>query len=364
MKVLCITDQYQTSKESLIEGIFRGALRQHCTIFVVVFSREAREVTLDGNEICLPYRYKKRGAAGVLEKHLDLHQMDVVIVRNFFSVLRSFLQVKSCYSFRLGFWNTFPHSFRRYFQALQEHRAVLRKRLEYQVRSYLEKRLVGQCDFLIVMSEEFKRSFYDHLAIAYHTLPMGFDLGGLPESIPSQPLAKRFVYIGTIDSLRKTDLIIKAMTELEEEFVLDIYTQSENDEVAWIRKLGDARVRLCPALPRPELFQRLAGYDVGIGLIPENPLYNVSSPTKTIEYYAVGLPALVNYLPEYLNLFDQESAFFCAFTKEGIQQAVRQILRTGKEELLAMGHRGKQRVDETRNYGVLSKQLFEFLQSL
>ena len=24
---------------------------------------------------------------------------------------------------------------------------------------------------------------------------------------------------------------------------------------------------------------------------PENALYNVSSPTKTVEYYAVGLPA-------------------------------------------------------------------------
>jgi len=347
-----------------MEGIFRGSLPQYCELHVVVFDRAAKEVTLDGNQISLPYRYKKLGAARLLAKHLDLQQIDVVIVRNYFGVLRSFLQVRSGYRFRLGFWNTFPHTFRRYFQALQEKRAVLRKRLEYQVRSLWEMRLLRGCDFLIVMSEEFKRSFHGELAIAYHVLPMGVDPGELPERLATPGGAKRFVYIGTIDRLRKVDLIIEAMTSLEEDFVLDIYTESDNEAVDWVRKVQDARVRLCPALPRPELLQRLAGYDVGIGLIPENPLYNVSSPTKTIEYYGVGLPALLNYLPEYRALFDEESAFFCPFSKEGIRQAVRRILGTDSRELVAMGQKGKRLIDETRNYRVLSLRLFEFLQKL
>jgi hypothetical protein len=72
----------------------------------------------------------------------------------------------------------------------------------------------------------------------------------------------------------------------------------------------------------------------------------------------------VNYLPEYTDLFNEESAFFCPFTKEGIQQSVRAILQTRKETLVQMGRRGKQAVVETRNYPFLSAQLFEFLQSL
>ena len=367
MRILCVTDQTAGSRHSSIEGIFHGALPECCEVYTVFFSRDLVDAAIDDHRLSIPYRYKKRGAAKFINRHLDLGGFDLVIVRNLFPVLRTFLEIRSGYRFRLGFWNSFPHSFRRYFEAQQERRALLRKWLEYRLRNYLETKLVARCDFLIVMSHEFKESFFPGVDIPYHPLPMGFTLEGVPAPVPEETASsakKRLLYIGTVDNLRRVDLIIEALTELEDEFVLDLYTQSRNEVVSRIGRLGDPRIRLCPALPRPELFRRMAGYDAGIGLIPENALYNVSSPTKTVEYYAVGLPALVNFLPEYRALFDGDSAFFCEFTKEGIKRGVREILEADREQLAAMGQRGKRKIEETRNYAVLSSDLFAFLRSL
>jgi glycosyltransferase involved in cell wall biosynthesis len=364
MKILCVTDQLEGSRESLIEGIFRGGLREQCQVYLVNFSRELRQPELSGYDIRLPYGCKRRGAAARIAALVELQDFDIVIVRNFFPVLRSFVQLRDRYRFRLGFWNTFPHTFRRYFEAQQERRALLRKSIEYRVRSWLEQRLVQRCDFLMVMSPQFKASFFDQVALKCHYLPMGFRLEDLPSCQPLENRVRKFIYVGTVDPLRRTELIVAAMIAMPEEFHLDIYTQSDNAAVEALRNIRDPRVTLCPPLPREQLMALMATYDVGIGLIPENPLYNVSSPTKTVEYYAVGLPAIINYLPEYTALFDGESAFFCAFETESIQGAVRQALGTSKAELIAMGRKGQETVRARRDYQVLSAQLYQFLQTL
>jgi len=366
MRILCVTDQYAGSCHSSIEGIFNGPLRESCDIQIVFFSRECKVAIREDNRFVIPYRYKKRGAAAFLHRHLDLDSFDIVIVRNFFPVLRSFLRIRDRHRFKLGFWNSFPHTFRRYFQAVQEKRSVLRKRIEYAIRSFSEKRMVSSCDFLIVMSEEFKRLFFGDVDIACLFLPMGFNPGELPATDTTASSIKKFIYTGSIDTLVKTDLVVEAMAEMPEAFQLDIYTASDNAAVDHIRKIAavDGRIKLIPSLPRQELFKRMAHYDVGIGFKPENPLFTVSSPTKTVEYYAAGLPALVNYLPEYRLLFNELNAFFCDFTSDGIKQGVRRILRTDKKTLVAMGAKGRQKVAAVRNYRILSGRVLDFLQSI
>jgi hypothetical protein len=366
MKILCVTDQSSGSCHSSIEGIFNGPLRESCDIHLVFFSRDCNEAVLEGNRLDIPYRYKRRGAAAFIGRLLDLDSFDIVIVRNFFPVLRSFLRKRDGHRFKLGFWNSFPHTFRRYFQAVQESRSLLRKRAEYAVRSFFEKRLVSNCDFLIVMSEEFKRLFFCEIDIACLYLPMGFNPEEFSTAESTAHSVRKFIYTGAIDALLQTDLVVKAMAEMPEAFQLDLYTASNNATVDRIRQIAtsDDRIRLIPALPRKELFNLMKGYDVGIGFKPENPLYNVSSPTKTVEYYALGIPALVNYLPEYRELFDEWDAFFCDFTSEEIKRGVRRILQTDKKTLVAMGAKGRQAIETSRNYRTLSKRVFDFLQTI
>lgn len=363
MHILCITDLLFGSNESLIEGIFQSSLKGYATVTVVYFSKEISQPVWQGTNLVIPYRLKRRGAAVAINKIINFHTIDIIIVRNFFSVLRSFLKIKNTYSLQIGFWNTFPHTFRRYFQAQLENKSLFRKRIEYFWRSFWEYRLVQQCNFLIVMSPEFKVSFFNNITIPWLSIPMGFKSDDLPQEplLLTENVPKRFIYIGTVDTLRQTELLVNTMTKLEEDFLLDIYTQSNNDSVNQIRKLGDHRIRVLPPLERKELYAKMVNYDLGIGLIPENDLFNVSSPTKVIEYYAVGLPALINNLPEYRALFDATSAVICDFSAKDISRSIREIIKMPKNKLVEMGRIGQFEIKRLREYSILSQNLFTFL---
>lgn len=363
MKILCITDQSENSNHSSIEGIFGSYLKERCEVYIVYFSKTlGQSIIKSNNKIYIPYRYKRKNLCKELNKLISLKEVDIVIARNFFSVLKDLLKNKAIYDFRIGFWHSFPHTFRRFFEAQEEHKAVFRKTIEYKLKTHLEKNLVRQCDFLIVMSEEFKKTFYPDIVIASFPLPMGVDFDSLPSYKPSNNAVRKLIYTGTVDHLRTTDLVAEALSELKEDFVLDIYTQSDNEITRKIKSMGDKRINIYPALPRNELFRKITDYDIGIGLIPDNRLYRVSSPTKTLEYYSLGLPALVNYLPEYVSLFDNESAFFCDFTKESIKKTMGEILAAPNNRLFEMGAKGKQVIKEQRDYKILSEKLYDFLE--
>jgi len=364
MKILCITDQSENSDHSSIEGIFGTHLKELCTVYIVYFTKTSGNSYIKENKIYIPYSYKRKNIIGELNKIIDLNQIDNIIARNFFPVLKDVLRNKARYNYRVGFWHSFPHTFRRLFEARKENRAVFRKTIEYKIKSSLEKNLIKKCDFLIGMSKEFKSTFYPDMDINYLPLPMGIHFNDLPSYKPNNDYLKKFIYTGTVDYLRETDFIIDTISGLKEEFVLDIFTQSSNEITRKIKNMGDGRINIYSAIPRKELFNRISDYDIGIGLIPENDLYNVSSPTKTLEYYSIGVPALINYLPEYTCLFNNESAFFCNFTKMDIQRAVKEILNTPKRKIFEMGIKGRKIVKGQRDYRVLSEKLYNLLKTM
>ena len=76
------------------------------------------------------------------------------------------------------------------------------------------------------------------------------------------------------------------------------------------------------------------------------------------------MPAILNYLPEYTQLFDDRSAFFCQFDRAGIAEALRHANRCPVDELRQMGERGRQVILQQRNYQVLAHDLRQFLQGM
>lgn len=361
MRIICITDQFEGSNHSSIEGIFGTYLSEYCQITLVYFTEKSDNSRQEGNRIYLPRTCKRRGIVSELQKIVPLNTIDCIIVRNYFPVLQQMLAVKQVYRFRLGFWNSFPHTYRRLFEAQQSGRGLLRKRIEYSLKNYYEQRLVRRCDFLIVMSPEFKDFFYSTLNLPWFALPMGVVTEGLPNVNFNVHNVPKLVYTGTVDQLRQTDLIIHALIELDNNFQLDIYTSSNNRMTDLIRRIGDKRVQIRPPQSRTNLLETLTDYDIGIGLIPDNNLYRVSSPTKTIEYYSIGLPALINYLPEYTSLFDHTVAFFCNFSPDSIKDASVKALAISKHQLVEMGINGKKIIIERRNYRNLACTLHSFV---
>ena len=364
MNVLCLTDQFDGSQHSAVEGIFGKYLQAYAQVWLVFFDRSLQKGFSRDRRIVLPYFWKHRDICRALEPLLDLKTMDLVIVRNFTAVLGRVLGRRDHYGYRVGFWHSFPHDFRRLHEARQEKKAVGRKALEYAFNRFRERRLVRRVDFLITMSAEFKRSWHPEAEAPAYSLPMGVDFEGLPSRSPAEEGPKKFIYIGAVDALRQTEVVVRAFHRTPGEFTLDFYTASRNQTVTRIRDLGDRRIRVHPAVSREELFRMMAAYDVGIGLIPDNRLYRAASPTKAFEYYAAGLPVLINALPEYTELFDPRSAFFCDFSPEAIQKKLVELMGTPREVLVQMGERGKALVAEKRNYQILAGDLFDFLQQV
>ena len=365
MNILCITDQSPGSEQSAIEGIFNGAIQKIAGVQVVYFCRKANRRTVEGQKIILPHKYKRANLFKPLQYVVDFLSTDVVIVRNYFSVLKRVLAQKKQYHYCVGFWESFPHSFRRVFQAKAENKSILRKSIEYRINRLKEKRLLSQCDFYLPITEMYKGQFYPDLAIPYHALPLGVDFSKLPKSGTQRHKGnngiRRYIYTGTVDQLRKLDVIISAFMEYDGGFVFDIYTASHNPQVEQIKSMKDSRIRLHNPLPRADLFEKMSGYDIGIGLIPDNELYRVSSPSKTLEYYALGMPAIINRLPEYTSLFDHNSAFFCDFSKDSIRDCIANTSRLSKQEIMQKGNIGRNIVRSERDYGELSFRLFNFL---
>jgi glycosyltransferase involved in cell wall biosynthesis len=364
MNILCLTDQFDGSDHSAIEGIFGKYLAERAGVRLVFFSRSLTRGVARGERIVLPYAGKHRGLLRELAPLVDLQQTDVVIVRNFIPVLRQMLKHRERYGYRLGFWHSFPHDFRRVHEARLEKKAVGRKALEYAWKRRREQRALRAADFLITMTAAFRETFHAAWKKPCFILPMGVDFEGLPPAAPAPTGPKRFVYCGAVDALRQSAVLAQAFHATPGDFILDFYTASRNEAVRQVAELRDPRIRLLPAVPRAELFRLMGGYDVGIGLLPDDELYRVSSPTKTFEYYALGLPALLNHLPEYREVFDDQAAFYCDFTVEAIRQKAAELLATPREILIRQGARGRAAVLEKRNYQKMAEGLFDFLRGL
>jgi glycosyltransferase involved in cell wall biosynthesis len=366
MRVLLITDQGPESDHSAIRGIFDRELKKYAECDVVYWDRRLQDPARSNGRLLLPRRYKHRGTLRGLRALVDPAGYDVVIVRNFFGVLRSILARRDHFGYRVGFWESFPHSFRRVFEARATGRAVWRKTIEYAVKRRLESRLVARCDFYLPITETLKQRFRPTLRTPYLALPMGVDFASIDDAPLPEPVGaqKRFIYAGTVDRLRRLDLIVAAFSTVPQAFVFDLYTASDNPLVAQIRSAAaaDPRIQVRPAKPRAELLRIMRTYDVGVGLIPDSPLYEVSSPTKTLEYYAAGLPVILNPLPEYASLFNASCAFQCALIEPDIQRTVREILATERATLRAMGRAGREIVKSKRDYAVLAAALHQFLE--
>ncbi len=365
MQILCITDQIPESEHSAVTGIFDGFLKKLADVHIVYFCRRTKSARKNGRYITIPHFNKRYQLLFELNRMVDLLSYDIVIVRNYFPVLGQILKKKDVYGFRVGFWESFPHSYRSLHQARVNKRAILRKSFEYRIRQYFEKKLIGKCDFYLPITDTYKECFHPEIDVSCLSLPMGVDCSRLPKKKGKYKKKEddvfKFVYTGTVDMLRKIDIIVSAFGQCLKTFVFDIYTKGERDINDLKFHINDPRIRVFPPLPRAELFEKLMEYDIGIGLIPDTLLYRVSSPTKTLEYYSLGLPALLNGLPEYVNLFDENSAFFCDFEKNSITEAVNKILVIPKSRVREMGSLGRRIVMEKRDYRELSRNLYEFL---
>ena len=243
MNILLIADVGEQSDHSAVEGLFITDPANGIACTKVFFTKERNASHDQSDRLVLPYANRRRGLAAALKSAMDLQQFDVVIVRNLFNVLEQ--MHRAGLTARIGFWESFPHSYRRLEQAYFEKRAIVRKRIEYYFAARRERRLIETCDFYLPITETHKSIFYPDLKIPCHATPMGFDFARHPIQPPTPKQGPiHFVYIGAVDKLRRLDIINQAFMAQQRPFRLDYFSSSRNGVVDDIRRLNDPRIRV------------------------------------------------------------------------------------------------------------------------
>lgn len=202
-------------------------------------------------------------------------------------------------------------------------------------------------------------------------VPMGVDTELLPEGgaarrppgLDGVPLV---AYLGTLDHMRRLDLVVDALQLVRERHpaaqLLLIGGSPDRRDIDQLQAHARARglaeaVHITGWLPGPQAWQLLRGADAAISYIPRGVMYDYSSPTKLLEYLALGMPSVGNDSPDQLHVLSRsEAGWLAGNTPAALAEALTAILDDPAAARLRAA-RGPGFIEAARSYRVLADGL-------
>jgi glycosyltransferase involved in cell wall biosynthesis len=193
----------------------------------------------------------------------------------------------------------------------------------------------------------------------------GFGLKDISFARPQAHTGTRTIaYLGTLSADRRLEVLIDALAELRKlslDVRLLLIGHADRDRDRRLleeraRSLGVAEsLEITGFMPQREALQRLAGADVALSPIVRSPIYDVGSPTKLIEYLALGVPVVANDHPEQREILNQSRAGVCVpWGGRYFARGIRWLLARPQAEILEMSQRGRHWVETHRTYKVIA----------
>jgi len=205
-------------------------------------------------------------------------------------------------------------------------------------------------------------------------VPMGVNtVIHTPASVPPAPDPRLdgrrvLVYVGTTAPMRRMDLLVTALAQVAaagEDVVLVIVGGSPTAEVeairSWARQAGvEPRVLFTGHLPLTEALGYVRRADVCISIYPTWPdLLLSGTPTKLVEYLAMGRPVVANDHPDQtLVLRESGAGLATTLDTKSISASILSLLRD-KESAETAAAKGPRWVEAHRSYAGLSKLVVE-----
>lgn len=255
---------------------------------------------------------------------------------------------------------------------------VARYPLLYLIRGYFFKFLLYRiilpaADYVFVQSEQMKK---DITAMGIEMakifpVPMGVDL----ERIPYQPLdysatmkksndGEVVLYLGTLNKIRRLDFLIRAFA-----MVLDQHPQAKlflvgggedpSDELLIIEEARRLDVTealvLTGFLPMEEAWEHVRKADVCVSPFYPSFILNSTSPTKLVEYMAMGKVVVANDHPEQRLVIKESGGGLCVpYNERAFAEAIATLL-SDPEKACEMGKKGRVYVERFRTYDVIAE---------
>jgi len=157
-------------------------------------------------------------------------------------------------------------------------------------------------------------------------VPMGVDAALFeraaiaPSTDPRLDGRRVLVYLGSVARSRQSgfllDLAMLLRARRPEVLLVIAGDAPSRDEMAWMRReiaslQLEQHVLLTGWLPQREALGYAVRAEVGLSPIPRGPLFDVSSPTKLVEYLALGIPSVANDIPDQALVIAASGAGLC-----------------------------------------------------
>ncbi|HKT73129.1 MAG TPA: glycosyltransferase family 4 protein [Steroidobacteraceae bacterium] len=198
-------------------------------------------------------------------------------------------------------------------------------------------------------------------------VPMGVRLKTSEAAIHARrlipPEERCFLYLGSLGKGRRIDFLLRVHALVLRELPatkLYLVGKAEDAEderllVAEAEKLGIlSAVVFVGHLPQQQALEYVQEADVCVSPLYPTPVFNVASPTKLVEYMAMGKAVVANTQPDQQLLIEQSGGGYCVPYDEGeFAKAIVALLRA-PDLRMVMGELGKRYIQQHRGYGTIA----------
>lgn len=281
---------------------------------------------------------------------------------------------------RFFYWLSFPEPE----SQLQRVRA---RTARYPLLSYIRGVLFGwllyrwilpRCDHAFVQSEQMLRDVVARgIDPAKLTpVPMGIaaaDVRTQPADAPTQcgttadaSGAMTLAYLGALDAQRRLEVLIEMLALLRQQglkaqllMIGGGGSDGVEDQARLERRAAElgilGHLEITGFLPRETALARLQRADICLSPFFPTAVLRSTSPTKLVEYLALGLPVVANDHPEQRRVLRESRAGVCVpWGARYFAKGVALLARLGPAVRCHMGERGRQWVLAHRTYGIIA----------
>lgn len=237
--------------------------------------------------------------------------------------------------------------------------------------SYVYRFLMPLADHVFVQSEQMRRDIraYGIAEEKMTPVPMGVPPEWLDWRQAHAEVATvpgRVVYVGTLVRVRRLATLIEAFALVRREVAQatlvvvgeGVKPEERGELEALSRSLGLAQVvSFTGFVPMEEAWRWAASAEVGVS--PFYPTFELrsTSPTKLVEYLALGIPVVANDHPEQAAVMAETGAGLCVpWGAAPFAAAIAELLRD-PERARAMGEKGPAWVAAQRSYDRIAREV-------
>ncbi len=200
-------------------------------------------------------------------------------------------------------------------------------------------------------------------------VPMGVDTDvSNPETI--QPADDRrlegkrvLVYLGTLDRVRRIEILLQMLALIKPRIpnIMLALVGDSGDTAHWewlkqeAETIGVAdHVLWTGWLPARQAWSYVRSAEIGLSPFPRGFLLDSASPTKAVEYMALGLPVVANDNPDQAQVIEESGAGICVTLEPGAfaESVIRLLSDDGLRHKMA--NEGRQYIARTRTYDSLA----------